>query len=180
MSSLPRLLRAAPRWEKNPLTWVLVSHSSVLKSLILLSSFALLMSEATCYGSALSFVFSPISNFAVRYSFTLAENLGAPRRGLGSTYPSGSWHLNPALLLDVAVLHPELADFFTWSTVENFWAHSLLSLPVFLECGLQHLSEPRDQIKNRLPWKRCFKLLCRKTFRVSQSFSNGSAPVLLK
>ena len=35
------------------------------------------------------------------------------------------------------------------------------------------------KIKNGLPWKRCFKLLYRKMFRVSQSFSNGSAPVPL-
>ena len=58
MSSLPRLLRAAARREKNPLTWLLVSRSSLLKSLLLLSYFALRMSEATYVGSALSLVFS--------------------------------------------------------------------------------------------------------------------------
>ena len=129
MSSLPRLLCAAARREKNQLTWVLVSHSSLPKSLLLLSSFALRMPEATCVGSALSLVFSPISDFAIRYSFTLAQNLGAPRRGSCSAHPSGSSHLNPVLLLDAAVLQSELADYFTWSTVVNFWANSLISLP---------------------------------------------------
>ena len=120
MFSLPRLLRAAARRKKNLLTWILVSHSSLLKSRLLLSSFAFRISEATCVGSALSPVFIQYQTLLLDIPSLWQKNLVAPRRGVCSAHPSGSSHVDPALLLAVASLLSAPADFFTWSTVQNF------------------------------------------------------------
>ena len=76
ISTVPFCLRLdAARREKNPWTWLLVSHFSLSNSLLSFSSFSCRISLQIPWGSGFYPVCSPRSNLAVRYFFTFSLKL---------------------------------------------------------------------------------------------------------